>query len=295
MIYFVMSETKRSCFINTSPYRWQLSELDIYPDRAGFAVDVLNWPHNPPFSSEPYYCLYLPITGCFKLVTLDEEKLLVPGRIYLIPSGQALRYTGVTPCTHYWCHFYSEKLELLMHGSRIRQISLRGTKKIANRFIQLIELLSTEIPTPSITMKIRNIVSLTVSEFLDGEQNCVFSGYEASSRMTFAAKYIEKNYADKISISNLASLCKMSESLFLKKFKKCYDISPRQYLTRQRLNAARKLLLATPEISVSEAASLCGFENTALFYRCFKKQFNCTPLTFRKNRSLNTVFTSSGK
>ena len=59
-------------------------------------------------------------------------------------------------------------------------------------------------------------------------------------------------------------------------------ISPQQYLISFRLNMAVNLL-ETTKMNITEISYSCGFKDTPSFYKHFKKQFNITPVQYRKN------------
>jgi two-component system response regulator YesN len=52
-----------------------------------------------------------------------------------------------------------------------------------------------------------------------------------------------------------------------------------EYLIRQRLEMARRLLL-DPRLHVAEVADRCGFCNPAYFASVFKKYMHCTPRAY---------------
>ena len=57
------------------------------------------------------------------------------------------------------------------------------------------------------------------------------------------------------------------------------------FLNVVRLKNAAKLLSSSPEMSISDVASACGFSSGSLFARNFKQYFALTPTEFRQNPS----------
>lgn len=55
-----------------------------------------------------------------------------------------------------------------------------------------------------------------------------------------------------------------------------------QYITAQRIALSVRYLEET-NISVTDVAVLCGFDNYSYFTRIFKRFTNETPLNYRKN------------
>ncbi len=96
-----------------------------------------------------------------------------------------------------------------------------------------------------------------------------------------AMQYIETNY------ENISSLNDVANALFISKFYLCHlfskhlEVSFNDYLTQIRLKNA-KYFLRHSNFSISEIALKCGFNSSAYFGAVFKKQFNLTPLQFRK-------------
>jgi AraC-like DNA-binding protein len=63
-------------------------------------------------------------------------------------------------------------------------------------------------------------------------------------------------------------------------------ISPTEYLASFRLNAAKKLLTQT-NMPLKAIADQCGFADVNYFSKSFRKHFQQTALTFRKNHRLD--------
>ncbi|MBQ8658216.1 MAG: helix-turn-helix transcriptional regulator [Clostridia bacterium] len=93
--------------------------------------------------------------------------------------------------------------------------------------------------------------------------------------------YISKNYNLNIQIDELANKYNIAHSTLVKKFKKHLGISPKDYLMKKRIEAA-KHLLATSDFSVTQVAAMCGFTSPAYFTMYFKKVFKCTPKEYKE-------------
>ena len=64
-------------------------------------------------------------------------------------------------------------------------------------------------------------------------------------------------------------------------FKKAFGMTIHQFHLQQRLKQAA-LLLQTTDLLVKEISKKCGFGSEAHFSRCFKKQYNQTPISYRE-------------
>jgi AraC-like DNA-binding protein len=93
--------------------------------------------------------------------------------------------------------------------------------------------------------------------------------------------YIEKHYAEELSLDLLAKLCNRDKYYFSKQFKKYMDISPGEYVIMTRLNHGKELLKYS-ELTVEEIAFSCGFHQSSHFIRLFQARMKMTPLQYRK-------------
>ncbi len=91
-----------------------------------------------------------------------------------------------------------------------------------------------------------------------------------------AILYIENNYVDEISVSDLASMCGMCQSKFRKCFHEYSGMSPIKYKNSLRVKKAAELL-KTGEYTVSEAAVMVGIDDLSYFNRMFNKTFGINP------------------
>lgn len=93
--------------------------------------------------------------------------------------------------------------------------------------------------------------------------------------------FIHKNYADDISLSEIADTADISERECLRCFQKTIQLSPIQYLLKYRIMQGAEMLLRNPADSISEIAALCGFDSPSNFSSIFKRFYNCTPREYR--------------
>ena len=94
-------------------------------------------------------------------------------------------------------------------------------------------------------------------------------------------EYLRTHYSEHISIADMASLLKISESGFYTIFKKEMGTSPIKYLNDYRLSVARDLLVHTDD-SMKEIAEAVGIADQFYFSRLFKAKYNMSPQKYRK-------------
>jgi AraC-like DNA-binding protein len=97
-------------------------------------------------------------------------------------------------------------------------------------------------------------------------------------RIVQAKLFIDKNYAQRIDVSNISDEAYFSKFHFLRLFKKTYGKTPHQYLTFVRIEKAKELLQANG--TVSEVCFAVGFESLSSFSGLFKRVVGLTPSDF---------------
>lgn len=112
---------------------------------------------------------------------------------------------------------------------------------------------------------------------------------KASSNKTFKSiqpvlSYINKNFDQKITLNQLASLSNLSVSRFTTNFKQIMNVSAITYINQVRLKKACQLLVNTND-SILNIATVCGFNNISNFNVQFKKTLGCSPHDYRDKYS----------
>ncbi len=97
-------------------------------------------------------------------------------------------------------------------------------------------------------------------------------------------EYISENYSRKIKLSELSDLIHVSKNYFCGYFKKFTGITPFEQINETRVKKAAALL-SDSDLTVSEIAVKCGFENLSYFTRKFKSIIGCTPIDYRKAKN----------
>ncbi len=93
--------------------------------------------------------------------------------------------------------------------------------------------------------------------------------------------YIKKNYQEKLTLDDIAKYGCMSKSGCLALFNRYQKESPVDFLINYRLRVSAQLLKDT-NLSITAIAYQVGFSSTSYFSSRFHKQYDCTPLEYRK-------------
>lgn len=95
--------------------------------------------------------------------------------------------------------------------------------------------------------------------------------------------FIEAHYTEPISLEDMAAVAGMNAKYFCRIFKEMTQMTPVSYLNYYRIECASEQL-STTDISITEAALSCGFNDISYFIKTFKKQMGITPKQYVKQK-----------
>lgn len=95
-----------------------------------------------------------------------------------------------------------------------------------------------------------------------------------------AQAFIEKNYAERISVDELASMLALGRRAFERRFKKATSNTVAEYMQRVKMEAAKMSLESSRE-NVTEVMYKVGYNDTKAFRSTFKKLTGLSPMQYR--------------
>ncbi len=96
-----------------------------------------------------------------------------------------------------------------------------------------------------------------------------------------AIQFMHKNISNHITTQDLATVANYSYSYLDRQFKARSGLSPMKYFERLRLTTGKQLL-ARKDLSISQVATLIGYDDPKYFSRRFTSLFQMPPRTYRK-------------
>ena len=96
-----------------------------------------------------------------------------------------------------------------------------------------------------------------------------------------AMKHMRTNYNKSLTLGKIAKAAYVNTYYLSHLFKKELDITIVDYLTKVRIEEAKKLL-QNDKMSIVEIALEVGYEDQSYFSKVFKKNENITPMVYRK-------------
>lgn len=243
----------------------------------------------------PYYEFYYLLSGTRKFFINDTIYTVRRGDLIIIPKGEIHRTTYISGDTH-------ERLVIIFSDNFIRHLTGQiGSSELEKCFLnrqitipqnrrEYIEDLFEKIAREhsGIDQYSEHMLQLHVEELIlfvircqSSSERLVNDARIGDDIISDAAKYISTNYSQSISLEQLAARYSMSPSYFSRKFKLCTGFGYKEYLITVRIMEACSLLLKT-NLSITEVAQRCGFEDSNYFGDCFKKIKGISPREYRK-------------
>ncbi|AXP79814.1 HTH-type transcriptional activator Btr [Mariniflexile rhizosphaerae] len=108
--------------------------------------------------------------------------------------------------------------------------------------------------------------------------------FENSDKIKRIYEYVQENYDKKITLAEASELVNMSQVSFNRFMKKRTGKTFVDYVNDVRIGYA-SIRLIEKDVSISEIAFNCGFNNIANFNRVFKKSKKCTPSQYKNDFS----------
>lgn len=127
-------------------------------------------------------------------------------------------------------------------------------------------------------------ICLWIVKVLDTFMDTVYESrnIKNSKLLSDAMNYIRANYRENLSLENVAQQVFISPFYLSHLFKEELGITFVEYLTRIRMEEAKRLL-KEPRLSIVAIASEVGYEDASYFSKVFKKNLSISPNQYRKN------------
>lgn len=103
---------------------------------------------------------------------------------------------------------------------------------------------------------------------------------ELSRHLLRARDFIDSNYEQPLSITDIAPAAHLSTAYFARQFRAAFGETPHQYLSSRRLERAASLLRNT-DYSVASICMSVGFASVGSFTSAFGRVYGLTPSRYR--------------
>lgn len=217
----------------------------------------------------------------------DSEKIkrLYPGNVFFCRpyKHQYIKTVKEDPTTLYLTCFSGGFIDLLIERtllSRASVINTGNSPAICNAFLKLVESFLLKKCTLQLLGNLINLIScIDTDEDLDFSEDVTFHRYPGIAK---TVDFIRLNYANRITLEELAGISGYSVSRFQYLFRKLYGTSPIEFLINERIRHAKELM-SFDDTSINEISCSVGYDDPGYFSRIFKKYTGFSPKDFRKN------------
>lgn len=241
-----------------------------------------------PYGRMDYQLLYV-ASGKARFQFYGEEKILNAGSMVLYVPGQPQDYGYYLEDEPqiFWLHFSGSHANKILnqylpaHPSSVIYAGINPEYKRLFRQIILELQLAKPLYMEMLANLLTQIFVLIGRQQIQREQSSPVLQKEIEEAIGF----FRGHFQQKISISDYAQELHVSTAWFIRSFKLHTGITPAQYILSVRIANAQNLLEQT-NYSISEIASIVGYENPLYFSRLFRKQLGLSPQQYRQKHSL---------
>ena len=232
--------------------------------------------------------IYYLVSGTTKYVVGDEIFNVVKGDVVIIPK-YVFHTTDSEECMHnerfllsFDNDLFDEETFCLLDDLLSRRlVHIPGNRREEfERILHAIERhYDRENPIGMATVKI-HILEL-ISFIYHYSTEAVVKISESDKVVHEISEYINRRYGEELGLDKLSREFSISESHLSRKFKSVSGVGVNEYITFVRIMNAERMLRAE-DISITEVAARCGFNDSNYFSAVFKKVKGITPLKFAK-------------
>lgn len=239
--------------------------------------------------------------GAMKVITTNAEYVIHEGEAFFINTNvmemkEAIKNTDVHAIEiahlfhpvfltgHFQSLFESKYLNPILNNRQIEVVVMTPQTKSGKKMIQLLKDAEELQKNKDMEFQTRNLLSeawlVLIEELNENAQNLPSITLTSQERIQYIISYIHRNYAERISLKQIAASANIGEREAQRCFQKTLNRTPLDYLNEYRLNQAKKLLSET-DLSVTQIALQTGFSDSAYFGKVFRKLYHMTPKEFQ--------------
>lgn len=221
-----------------------------------------------PKGRQPINSLFYILEGSFFLTVDGEKKLISSGDLVSFPNDMDFEREIISPIL-----FYNVQISDNCNLPR-GYVHIEDRNRLVSSLEYMIKLSSLSDASKELTNHYLNDI------FIQMKLEVMLNKMSKNSIVESAIQYFEKNLEQKISITQVASYVGVSVTGLTEHFKKATGFTPIKYLILMRIKKAESLLCST-KATLSQIATVCGYENAFYLSKTFKKEKGISPKEYR--------------
>lgn len=249
------------------------NSLNISIDSHGLAH--LNQEWNQTHVRPPFSRLYYILTGNGIVTSGDDQIDLIPGKVYLLPYGQTVRYACPREMTQLYFHVLartSDGYDLFSRCPRMMQLPLATDPE---------EMVQAYLSGDYLPLaRLQNSIQADLIRFIDhaGLKNALLSPRSAFLERVFAA--VRQELRSSLTIADIAKFLSLSESSLTKRFRQEFGMPLGRYMDEMLTQEISRLLAGT-SLTIGQIADRLGFCDQFYLTRFFSAHQGMPPREYR--------------
>lgn len=207
----------------------------------------------------------------------------VPGEVWTVPAGVEYASQAIGDVIDFAVLTFSRmpadnggSTHLAMRAGHADHALLRALQRLRSTMAQHDD--ASEIDVASMTCEIWEHIN---AAYTDTQAVSPVTRKLNSTNATLVRDYVFENLARRITLDRLSSLVGQTTHQFLVSFRASFGMTPGQYIIKERLRAAKRLLLHT-SWDITTIALRCGFSSHSHLTSTFAQRLSMTPSDFRQ-------------
>ena len=243
--------------------------------------------------------LTLAVRGSLTLQVNAEQYVLQEGEAAFINSGMLHAVIHLSPGGRYTSLNFPYQLLSFFPGSRMEKedvlpyvtgscvpaLPLRpGTarQRAALEHLREINAIWAQEEKYRIAAKLAALWSVLYEELSGREGTTVPADLVGRQRMQTMLSFLYEHFSEDIMLADIAGAANISVGECCRMFRRQLGSTPHRFLTEYRIHKSIELL--SGELSVSEIAGRCGYNQVSNYIARFKSILHCTPAQYRKRK-----------
>lgn len=137
-------------------------------------------------------------------------------------------------------------------------------------------------------LRLQGLINMFLSELIEEAGKNDTASSNSNYKESYIKKslhYVETNYANKLTIAEMAKSVGLNKNYFSAFFKENIGMTPQKYIIKFRINKACELM-DNKGLTIGDISRSVGYEDTLGFSKIFKKEKGMSPTQYRSQSHL---------